>query len=118
MINEIFSHTPYWIHVSSTNSLPYTASSHEAIQGVIRVAHGRLEYSSSGTWMQLPRNRAGVALSGPAAEALEWAYNKRNEELRLKELAAAHPAVADAAAAVQAAQDRLQVVLALTQENT
>jgi hypothetical protein len=118
MIDKIHSQTPNWIHVSYTDTLPYPTSSHETMQGTIRVAHGRLEYYSSGTWMQLPQNLSNVSLSGPAVEALQWAHDKRNQELRLKELATAHPAVADAAAAVQSAQDRLQVVLALTQENT
>ena len=46
----------------------------------------------------------------------QWVENKMQEELHLKELAEKHPAIADAVAQVQEAEDRLRVVTALVEE--
>jgi hypothetical protein len=55
-----------------------------------------------------------VGLNGDAESLLDWARIKRDEESRIVALAAKHPTVADAAAAVKLAEQKLQAVIALT----
>ena len=54
-----------------------------------------------------------IELDNEVQATLEWARAKMAEELRIKELAAQHPTVADALAKLQEAQDQLAVVTAL-----
>jgi hypothetical protein len=54
-----------------------------------------------------------ISLTSDAEALLDWARVKRDEEWRIAALAAKHPTVADALAAVQLAKEKLQVVTAL-----
>jgi hypothetical protein len=45
-----------------------------------------------------------------------WAYTKMNEEARMQDLARQQPAVAEALMLVRHAEERLQIVVSLTEE--
>ena len=72
-----------------------------------------LEVNDGNSWQQIHMAHPMIALSPDAEALLNWANSKREEELRIAHLAAKHPTVADALAAVQLAKEKLQVVTAL-----
>jgi hypothetical protein len=117
MINQFHAAGP-WLMGSATATLPHINSSDDPMQGVVRVMHGRPEVYNGGMWTHLPQNTAYVDTTSLAKNVLEWALEKMQEERQCAELAKHHPAIADAVAAVRAAEEKLKIVLALTQETT
>lgn len=69
------------------------------------------------TWMPLIGSNYNIDLTTMGKMAIEWAYNKMQEERFLKDLAKTNAAIADAHAAVERAEEQLRVVVSLTQEN-
>lgn len=76
----------------------------------------RLEVYDGSSWLELNMPHASVGLNPDAEAAIEWAHRQMTEEKRLAELAKDHPAVADALAAVEKAEEQVRVVAALVQE--
>ena len=72
-----------------------------------------LEVNDGSVWQQIHSAHPMITLSSDAETLLDWARAKRDEEWRIAALAAKHPTVADALAAVQLAREKLQVVTAL-----
>ena len=66
----------------------------------------------------MPQNTAYLDMNSITKDVLEWAERKMHEEKQRDALARQHPAVSDALAAVRATEEKLKVVVALTQENT
>jgi len=118
MIKNIYINGPY-ITVDSGQSYntPYIDMSRPSA-GMVRWNNNQFEVYDGGTsWMPIGGNgSAMIGMSGNAVGAIMWAEKKMHEELRLKELAEKHPAVADAVAHLQEAEDRLRVVTALVEE--
>jgi len=56
-----------------------------------------------------------VSLTPDAVAAIAWASQQRHDEMKIKELAERHPAVADQLAAVQEAEEKLRMVTLLVQ---
>lgn len=76
--------------------------------------NSNFEVYDGSTWMTMYSATATVTLDYDVQNILNWARDKMQEDLRLKELAKTHPTVADAIAAVKMAQEKLQAVVALT----
>lgn len=83
---------------------------------------GQMRYNGSGqsievydgsNWITLSPSYTTVELAPHVQAVVAWAQTKMAEESRLKELAAKHPAVADALAAVDRAREQVQIVAAL-----
>ena len=72
-----------------------------------------LEVNDGNSWQQIQSAYPMISLTSDAETLLDWARAKRDEEWRIAALAAKHPTVADALAAVQLAREKLQVVTAL-----
>ena len=68
------------------------------------------------SWLTLSSGRTQISLDAPTQEAVQWVRRQMEQEKRLEELAKKHPAVADAAAAVERAQEQLDIVTALVQK--
>jgi hypothetical protein len=66
-------------------------------------------------WQPLIMSDVSVSLTGDAMEAIDWVNQKRVEEMKIKELAERHPAVADQLAAVREAEEKLRVITLLVQ---
>ena len=64
-------------------------------------------------WLSMSTSFPTIELNGDVQLILNWARMKMSEEARIRELAAKHPAVADALAAVEKAQEQARVVIAL-----
>jgi hypothetical protein len=72
-----------------------------------------LEINDGNSWQSLHSSHPMISLSSDAETLLDWARAKRDEEWRIAAMAAKHPTVADALAAVELAKEKLQVVTAL-----
>ena len=58
------------------------------------------------TWREISNNHVSVGLTGEAESLLDWAREKRNEDIQLKELLKKSPALKDI-------HEKFEVVLAL-----
>lgn len=72
-----------------------------------------MEVYDGTNWLTLTASYPTIDLAPHVQAVVHWAQTKMAEEARLKELAAKHPAVADALAAVAEAEEQVQVVVAL-----
>jgi hypothetical protein len=66
-------------------------------------------------WQPMQMTDVSLSLTGDAVEAIAWADQKRQEEMKIKELAERHPAVADQMAAVREAEEKLRMITLLVQ---
>ena len=118
MIKAIHSSGRY-IQVIGANPSTYV-NANSGAQGVgnLRFNTGgqRLEVYDGSSWLELNTSYASIGLNPDAEAAIEWAQRQMTEEKRLAELAKDHPAVADALAAVEKAQEQVKIVAALVQE--
>lgn len=69
------------------------------------------------SWLTMTSSYPTIELQPHVQAVVAWAQTKMAEESRLKELAAKHPSVADALAAVKKAEEQVQIVAALV-DNT
>ena len=72
-----------------------------------------LEVYDGNSWLIMNSMYPMVELSPEVQSIINWARMKMAEELRIKELAAKHPTVADALKAVEKAEEQVRVVAAL-----
>jgi hypothetical protein len=77
--------------------------------------HQVLEVYNGSMWQPLSMSDVTVSLTQDAVEAIAWADQKRVEEMKIKELAEQHPAVADQLAAVREAEEKLRMITLLVQ---
>jgi len=120
MIRTILSSGRY-VTVSGGTSAPYINSYGNGIgAGNMRFNTQTqcTEVCDGNNWISMASGSVSVGLNGDAEALLDWARTKRDEEYRIAALAAKHPTVADALAAVQLAQDQLKVVTLLCDTTT
>lgn len=67
-------------------------------------------------WVTMSGAHPTVELDAGAQAAIRWVNEKMEQEKRLKELANTNPALQDALDALQRAQEQVQIVAALVQE--
>jgi hypothetical protein len=73
----------------------------------------RIEVWDGHMWQPLLMTDVSLMLTSDAVEAIAWADQKRQEEMKIKALAEQHPAVADQLAAVREAEEKLRMVATL-----
>jgi len=74
-----------------------------------------LEVYDGTMWHPIQMDTVNVSLTPDAVAAIAWASQQRHDEMKIKELAERHPAVADQVAAVQEAEEKLRMVTLLVQ---
>lgn len=74
-----------------------------------------LEVYDGMSWLTLTSSYPTIELQPHVQAVVAWAQTKMHEETRLKELAAKHPSVADALAAVDQAQEQVRIIAALVE---
>ena len=114
MIYNIHSNSQ-WVEVDPGNSLPYISDAATPMQGAVRCMNNRYEVWNGHSWVSTG-SQVGVDLSYQAKQVMVWAHTKMNEEARMQDLARQHPAVAEALMSVRHAEERLQIVVSLTEE--
>lgn len=112
MIGSIYSGSAS-IQVSGGSSSTYI-NGFSGAQGV-----GNMRYNTSsqktevfdGTnWITLNMSTASVSLSGEVESLLEWARQKRNEELELTRLSETNPTIKDLVNQIKQKQDQIKMV--------
>ena len=73
----------------------------------------RIEVWDGQKWQPLLMTDVSLSLTQDAQEAIAWADQKRQEEMKIKALAEQHPAVADQLAAVREAEEKLRMITLL-----
>ena len=116
VIDYIASSSP-WIVISGNPNKPYVAQNDKPMQGVLRMINGTYQVYDGSSWMPFNGTSASVALTPQAHKILDWAENKMMHEELANKLAKTKPAVADALAAVKQAEEQLEIILLLTEEN-
>jgi len=66
-------------------------------------------------WQPMQMTDVSLMLTQDAVDAIAWADQKRQEEIKIQFLAEQHPAVADQLAAVQEAEEKLRMITLLVQ---
>jgi hypothetical protein len=107
-----------WIETSTViGSIPYMPPSPNPMHGAVRVANGQQEIWNGTSWMVMHGDSVTINLTKHAEAIMQWADKKMAQEHRAEELAKSKPAVADALAAAKHAQEQLDIILLLTEEN-
>ena len=103
--------------VAYNNSYSNYVSNFSGAQGLgdlrFNTVNQGLEVYNGSMWQPLNMGEVNVSLTQDAQEAIDWANQKRQEEMKIKALAEQHPAVADQLAAVREAEEKLRMVAAL-----
>lgn len=107
-----------WVEISTSGgTIPYIPSGPNPMQGAVRVINGQQEVWTGTAWMAMYGDSATLRLTKRGEEVIEWAHKKMTQERVAEELAKTKPAVADALAAAKHAQEQLEIILLLTEEN-
>ena len=117
MIKSIVSNGPYL--VTYNNSASNYANNFSGAQGLgnmrLNTTTQNMEYYDGQIWQSVQMGTVTVNLTQDAVDAIGWINQKRVEEMKIKELAERHPAVADQLAAVREAEEKLRVITLLVQ---
>lgn len=98
-------------------SFPYINSNpSNPLQGMLRVHGNDMQVFDGSGWTTVGGSYPSISLNDTAYSAITWAQEKMAEEASIKELAAKHPAVADAMNTINEAYNKLKVIVALTEE--
>jgi hypothetical protein len=76
-----------------------------------------IEVYDGNNWQMMPSGYATVGLTGEAESLLDWARDKRAEEMQWKAMAQQHPAVAEAIEALRLAEERVKIIATLCKED-
>ena len=87
------------------------------MQGVVRLVESTFQVYDGETWIPFYGSSCKVDLSARAQQILNWAENKMMYEELAAKLAKENPTVADAVASVKEAEEKLKLVLILTDKN-
>jgi hypothetical protein len=100
-------------------SFPYinNNNSNNPMLGMLRIHGNDLQVFDGHNWILLGGGYPTISLNGVAQSSIDWVQKKIAEEAKAKELAAKHPAVAEALNAINEAHDKLKVIVALTEED-
>jgi hypothetical protein len=95
----------------------YNNNSGNSLVGQMRYngSNQNIEVYDGNSWLMMNSNYPTIELNGDVQMVLNWARIKMSEEARIKELAAKHPSVADALAAVAKAEEQVKIVAALVE---
>lgn len=98
-------------------SVPYVNQNiSNPMQGMIRVWGSDMQVFDGIAWMNMSTSYATVSLDTDTQDLLQWARNKRDEELRAKKLSEKYPAVANAFDELKKSQQQFNLVMTLSDE--
>jgi hypothetical protein len=117
MIKHVYTNGPY---ITTTNN-PATnyMNNYSGAQGLgnmrFNTSTQSVEVYDGMMWRPMEMSTANVSLTQDAVAAIAWANQQRHEEMKIKELAERHPAVADQLTAVREAEEKLRMITLLVQ---
>ena len=77
-----------------------------------------IEVYDGSTWIILSAHHATINLSEQTVSLLEWAQQKRDEEIEMEKLAQTNPAIKDLVTQIKDKQEQIKVVQTLIKEET
>lgn len=81
--------------------------------GIVRYNAGNIEVYDGSSWVIMQSSYPTIELDPETQEILRWAQNQMVKEERMKALADKHPAVADAVASRERADEAVRIAVAL-----
>lgn len=115
MIDSILGGSAY-LNVASYNGSTYV-NGYSGLQGVGNMRYNttsqRIEIFDGNNWIQMNQGSATISLSLEAVELLNWAKQKRIEELELNELANEHPTIKDLVEQIKTKKEQIKMVQTL-----
>jgi len=97
--------------VSVGNSIPYISTNmNNPMQGLLRISGSDIQVFDGTSWITMNSSYASVGLTNDAESLLDWARQKRKEELELAALAETNAAVKDLMDSIKQKQDQLEMV--------
>ena len=120
MIKSIHSSSPF-ITVSGGNpGSTYIGNYSNNAPGVGNMRYNpnsqNIEVYDGSTWIILSAHHTNINLSDEAVSLLEWARQKRNEELELERLAQTSPAIKDLVNQIKDKEEQIKIVQTLLKE--
>lgn len=103
---------------SGNTSLPYVNQNDNSFQGVMRVRGNDIQYFDNGVWNNIPSSYATVRLDPATESLLKWCEAQRTMAIRRTEMAAKHPALEKALAAIKRAEDNFDILEKFVENDT
>lgn len=114
MIKGLTTGGKYTIVSSGNISVPYiNQNTNNPIQGMLRISGGDLQVFDGSSWQFMNTSYATVGLTGEAESLLDWAKQKRNEEMERDLLAATNPTIKDLLEQIREKEDQIKMVKTL-----
>lgn len=115
MIKTIWSGDSYVLATGGTEGLPYVATNiNNPMQGMLRINGNSLDVFDGSSWRSVGGGSASISLTARAQDIMKWAEEKMQRELEIKEAIKDSPTVADAYQTYKDAEEKLLIVMALT----
>lgn len=111
MIKSLTPVGKYTVVSGGTSGVPYINQNvYNPSQGMIRISGSDMQVFDGSNWLMMNTSYASVGLTGEAESLLDWARQKRQEELELKELAETNSIIKDLLNSIKQKQDQLEMV--------
>ena len=119
MIKSIHSSSPF-LTVSGGNPGSTYIGNYSNAPGVGNMRYNpsnqNIEVYDGSTWIILSAHHTNINLSDEAVSLLQWARQKRDEELDIERLAQTSPAIKDLITQIEEKEEQIRVVQALIKE--
>lgn len=114
MIKGLTTAGKYTVVSAGNTSVPYVNQNlNNPIQGMLRISGSDLQVFDGTSWIVMNTSYATVGLNGEAESLLDWAREKRNEEIECDLLAATNPTIKDLLEQIKEKEDQIQMVMNL-----
>jgi hypothetical protein len=115
MIKSIMSSGRY-MQITNTSSSTYV-NGMSGLQGIGNMRYNtssqNMEVFDGNNWVMLNMSIPSIGLSTDAESLLDWAREKRNEELELQSLAQEHPSIKDLVNDIENKKDQIKMIRTL-----
>ena len=120
MIKSIHSSSPFLTVSGGNPGSTYIGNYSTNAPGVGNMRYNpnsqNIEVYDGSTWIILSAHHTNINLSDEAVSLLEWARNKRNEDLERERLAQTNPVIKDLINQVKEKQEQIKIVQTLIKE--
>jgi hypothetical protein len=117
MLSNVYS-SDEWLQSVGGSNLPYIPSNTNPLQGMVRITNSTMEVFNVAGWTNVGGGAAHIGMTQRAREIMRWAEEKMNTEKDIMKAIKTSPAVADAYQALKEAEEKLLVVMTLSQEES
>jgi len=111
MIKGLATSSRYTVVSSGNTSVPYiNQNMNNPIQGMLRICGSDLQVFDGNSWIVMNSSYASVGLTPDAELLLDWARQKRDEEVATLKLAETNPTIKDLLNTIKQKQDQIEMV--------